>query len=86
LKEESFEVVVLGRPGCHLCEAVENELRSMKSAVPKFTSVNIDENSALHDRYFLRIPIVIVGGEVVFDGSMMDPKGVWKMRLSQLLS
>jgi hypothetical protein len=83
--KEETEVVILGKPGCHLCEAVEMELRSVGTVSPRLRRVNIDTDRALHDRYLLRIPIVTVGGEVVFEGSMMDVKGEWKERLFRQL-
>jgi len=85
MSQECPEVVVLGKPGCHLCEAVEMELRSLGAAVSRLIVVNIDTNRALYDQYQLRIPLVTVGGKLVFEASMMDPKGEWKGRLSQLL-
>jgi hypothetical protein len=80
MKEGAPKVMLLGRPGCHLCASVEKELRSMDE-VPELSVVNIDEDRALYDKYLLRIPIVIVEGSVVFEGSMMDLKGEWKERL-----
>jgi len=85
LNQESSEVVVLGKPGCHLCEAVETELRSIRTVAPRLRVVNIDSNRALYDRYQLRIPIVTVGGKTVFEASMMDQEGEWKDKLCRLL-
>ena len=79
------EVTVLGKPGCHLCEAVEEELRSLDGIASRLTVVNIDINRGLYDRYQLRIPIVTLDGKVVFEASMMDPEGKWKVKLRQLL-
>jgi Glutaredoxin-like domain (DUF836) len=85
MNQESPEVVLLGKPGCHLCEAVETELRSMETIAPRLIVVNIDSNRALYDRYLLRIPIVTVGGKAVFEANMMDPEGEWKKTLARLL-
>ena len=79
------EVTVLGKPGCHLCEAVEQELRSLEGLASRLNFVNIDTNRMLYDKYQLRIPIVTLDGKVVFEASMMDPEGKWKAELSQLL-
>ncbi|HYB75554.1 MAG TPA: glutaredoxin family protein [Nitrososphaerales archaeon] len=85
MSRASPEVVLLGKPGCHLCEAVETEVRSLGAAVSRLIVVNIDTDRVLYDKYQLRIPIITVGGKVVFEASMMDPEGEWKDRLSQLL-
>lgn len=79
------EVVVYSKKGCHLCEAVETEIRSMTVIGMSLKVVNIDEDSVLHDRYWLRVPVVMVEGEEVFEAMMMDQGGEWKERLARLL-
>jgi hypothetical protein len=79
------EVVILSKNGCHLCEAVESEIRSMAVMGTSLTVVDIDQDSALHDRYWLRVPVVRVGGEDVFEAKMMDQEGRWKKSLADLL-
>jgi glutaredoxin len=79
------EVVVFSKKGCHLCEAVEAEMRAMTGIEISLKTVDIDEDSELYGRYWLRIPVVRVGGEDVFEARMMDQKGEWKKRLAQLL-
>jgi hypothetical protein len=79
------KVVLISKRGCHLCEAVEAEIRSMAVIGKGLTVVNIDEDSALHDRYWMRVPIVRVEGEDVFEAKMMDQGGEWKMRLAHIL-
>ncbi|MDV3243825.1 MAG: glutaredoxin family protein [Nitrososphaerales archaeon] len=66
------KVVLLSKRGCHLCEAVEAEIRSMTVVGAALTVVNIDEDSVLHDKYWLRVPVVRVEGEDVFEARMMD--------------
>ena len=78
-------VTVFSKRGCHLCEAVEAEIRSMTTIGPNLTVINIDEDSTLHDKYWLSVPVVRIGGEDVFVAKMMDPEGVWKKQLAQLL-
>ncbi|MGP8124291.1 MAG: glutaredoxin family protein [Nitrososphaerales archaeon] len=82
---EAREVVVFSKGGCHLCEAVEVEIRSMTGVGTSLTVVDIDEDKALYERYWLRVPVVRVDGEDVFEAMMMDQKGEWKKRLAQLL-
>jgi Glutaredoxin-like domain (DUF836) len=49
------------------------------------TVVDIDKDSMLHDKYWMRIPVVRVEGDNVFEAEMMDQEGEWKKRLAQLL-
>ena len=70
--------MLYGKPGCHLCELVEAEVRSVVPVGTELRVVNIEEDSAAHDEYWLRIPVVIVGGVVAFEAKMMDPAGEWR--------
>ncbi len=79
------EVVLFSKRGCHLCEAVEAEIRSMAAIGTSLTVVDIDEDSVLHDKYWMRIPVVRVQGEDVFEAKMMDQEGEWKNRLAHIL-
>jgi hypothetical protein len=84
VNEGKPQIVILAKPGCHLCEAVEEELR-FRLPDQRPIVVNIEPNSPLYNDYVLRIPVVKFKGEVVFEASMMDPKGEWKERLWHLL-
>lgn len=59
-------VVLYSRPGCHLCDVAETQLRALQ---PRFgfalAVVDIEENDELHRRFMLEIPVVEVEGEVV---------------------
>ncbi len=79
------EIVVLGRKDCHLCELVEAEIRSMEGADARLTVVDIDKDAALQGKYWLRIPVVLLGGREVFEAKMMDPEGRWRRALPSLL-
>ena len=79
------EVVLFSKKGRHLCEAVEAEIRSMAVIGTSLTVVDLDEDSALHDKYWMRIPVVRVEGEDVFEAKMMDQEGEWKNRLAHIL-
>ncbi len=82
---ERSQVAVLGKEGCHLCEAVEAEIRSMRGMGARLTVIDIGKDQALHDRYWLKVPVVMVGGVEVFDATMMDAAGMWKEGLPLLL-
>lgn len=79
------EVVVFGREGCHLCDAVEAEIRSLGEFRDALTTVDIEKDPALHAKYWMRVPVVTVGRREVFEASMMDLEGRWRRRLPALL-
>jgi len=81
------KVVILAKAGCHLCEAVEVEIRSTAAVIAgiSVSVVDIDNEPALYDKYWMRVPVLTIGGEEVFEAKMMDPEGRWKTRLSRVL-
>lgn len=79
----TLDVTILGREGCHLCELVEEDIQS-ESRI-SLTVIDIGKDQTLHDRYWLRIPVVIVGGKEIFEAKMMDPEGRWRVLLRSLL-
>ena len=85
LTEEALKVVILSKGGCHLCDVVEAEIRSMRPFRISLTVIDIDDDPEVHDKYWLRVPVVTVDGEDVFEAKMMDPRGKWKKRLPYLL-
>lgn len=52
---ESMRFILYSRPGCHLCERVENMLRDISS---QWRVVNIDGDIGLEKLYGLKIPVV----------------------------
>lgn len=78
-------VVLFTKHGCHLCELVEDELKSILGGTPGFAKVDIGEDGEAHDRYWLRIPVVVVEGEAVFEAPMMDRDGRWRETLLDLI-
>ena len=69
---------------CHLCELVEAELRSTRVAF-ELTTVNIETNRETYDKYWMKIPVVTIGGREVFEARMMDWHGEWRRLLRSLL-
>ncbi len=62
------EVVLYGKPGCHLCDdarAVVEAVRARRPFALKEVDVTLDP--ALHARYGERIPVIAVAGEEVFE-------------------
>jgi hypothetical protein len=76
---------MFSKKGCHLCEDVESEIRSMRDIGTGLQVVNIDEDSVLHDKYWLRVPVVRIDGKDVFEAKMIDLEGKWKKILAGLL-
>ena len=63
------DIILYGRPGCHLCEdaraavsAVLAHRRSDGLPTPALVERNIDDDDELHRRYLLVIPVLAAGG------------------------
>ncbi len=56
------ELLVLSRPGCHLCEeAVELLEPRCRASGVQLRTVDIDEDEGLRSRFGLRIPVLMEG-------------------------
>jgi glutaredoxin len=56
------------RVGCHLCEEAERVLRQEQVATPfRLELVDIDRDPELARRYGVRVPVVAVDGEDLFE-------------------
>ena len=63
---ESARIIVIDRPGCHLC--VEASQIAQRVAAELGESVehrSIEEDDALKRRWAIEIPVILVDGEVV---------------------
>ena len=61
-------VVLYTRAGCHLCEEAERVLRAEQAATPfHLELVDIDGDPELARRYGVRVPVVAVDGQDLFD-------------------
>jgi len=58
------EVVLYGRPGCHLCEEARLRLEALGLRVEER---DITQDEALHSRYLERIPVGVLDGREVFE-------------------
>lgn len=65
-------LTVYRRQGCHLCDDARQILQDLLEQrarrgepIPAIREVDIDADPALHDGYFLRIPVFAVGTDEI---------------------
>ena len=62
------EVVLYGRPGCHLCDDARVVLERVRADLPfALVERDIERDDALFKAYLERIPVVALDGEELFD-------------------
>ena len=67
-------VVVLTRPGCHLCEAALEVIRTVCAETgDRFTERDVDADRELRRRYSDQVPVTFVDG-VQHDFWRVDPR------------
>jgi glutaredoxin len=75
----SGRLVLLGRPGCHLCDDAREVLQRVGHP---FEEVDIEADDALFKRHLERIPVVELDGEELF--SFFVDEAELRARLSTL--
>jgi glutaredoxin len=66
--EAAPTVTLYTRAGCHLCEEAERVLLAERAATPfRLQLVDVDDNPELRRRYGVRVPVVAVDGEELFE-------------------
>lgn len=69
------EVVLYGRPGCHLCEEARATLERVRAELPfELVERDIERDAALHRAYLERIPVIALDGEELFDYFVDEPE------------
>jgi hypothetical protein len=64
----SREVVLYGRPGCHLCDEARAVIRRVARTHPlTLTERNIEDSEAWLRTYLERIPVVCIDGVEAFE-------------------
>ena len=64
-------VVLFARPGCHLCDEARLVIEAARAEVAfVFEEVDIETDDALVRDYGLRIPVVAIDGDEVFEISV----------------
>ena len=62
------EVVLYGRPGCHLCDEARAVLRRVRTTHPfGLSERNIEESDELLRAYLERIPVICIDGVEAFE-------------------
>jgi hypothetical protein len=63
------DLILYGRPGCHLCEDAHGILLLLLARradaglpVPVVVERNIEDDEAWHGRYLVTIPVIALGG------------------------
>ncbi len=75
------EVVLYGRPGCHLCEDALANIERVAERVPfALTQLDIDRDEALLLRFLERIPVVTIDGAEKFE--LFVPEDAFEHALS----
>lgn len=69
--------MLVTRQGCHLCDEALSALRAV-GVEPELRDVDTDDD--LHARFDWRVPVVMVGGQVVAEGRI-DQDGLRKALL-----
>lgn len=58
------ELTLYGRPGCHLCDFVYDELQPLCAAAGvELRQVDVDSDERWRERFGVRIPVVCAGNE-----------------------
>lgn len=62
----SPKLVLLGRPGCHLCDEFEEELRAHVGAALDLEHADVDSRREWRDEFGRRVPVLLTAqGELV---------------------
>jgi glutaredoxin len=62
------EIVLYGRPGCHLCDDARVVLERIRAELPfALVERDIEADDALLRAYLERIPVIALDGEELFD-------------------
>ncbi len=72
-------VALFSRKGCHLCEQAEDLVAVY---FPGCRVLNVDSDESHRRLYGIRVPVLVVGGEVILEGKFSETDVV---RLAQSL-
>jgi len=62
------DVVLYGRPGCHLCDEARDVLLAIRAEHPfELAERDIEADDELLKRYLERIPVIVIDGVEAFE-------------------
>jgi glutaredoxin len=65
--QESIQIEIYSRPGCHLCDEAKAVIEPFAQTYPlKLTVTNVDLDSDLRAAYGTEIPIILINGTEAF--------------------
>ena len=69
-----MRVQFYSRPNCSLCEEARLILRMVEEDVQlEIEDINIEDDDHTHEKYLLRIPVIISEGKVIQEGRIDYP-------------
>lgn len=78
------EVLLYGRPECHLCDEARELLAGLRGAPPRFElrEIDIESDDELLRRYVERIPVIEFEGEII--GELVPDADALRAKLGTL--
>ncbi len=70
----AVELTIIGKPDCHLCDVAQSVIDAvvteLEADVPTtIVKRSILDDPELHERYWEKIPVILVNGSVLRDNS-----------------
>ena len=65
-------ITLIGRAGCHLCEAAHEVIHQVIGPEDRFTEISLLDNPELMAKYSEDIPVVLINGQI-HDFLRIDP-------------
>ena len=65
-------ITLIGRPGCHLCEAAHDVIHQVIGPEDRFEEISLLDDPELMAKYSEDIPVVLINGQV-HDFLRIDP-------------
>lgn len=63
MSEPTERIVLVGRPGCHLCDTARDVVaRVAADTGAAWSERSVDDDAALHAKYAEQIPVVLLDG------------------------
>lgn len=98
MSTKKTRLTIVSRPGCHLCEVVERmAYRLQDELCLDISKCNIEEDADLLQRYGDRVPVVLLDGIEISNGTVTQPAlrraitrasawARWRKPISRILS